>query len=137
MVFGTFDGLHPGHLNFFKQAKDLKPSSRESFLIVSVARDKNVKKIKGRLPLLGEKKRKKLVENSKLADKVILGSLHDYLAHIKKENPDVIALGYDQKSPYVDNLRKNLQNYGISPRILRLRPYMAHIYKNRLLKKKR
>ena len=22
MVFGTFDGLHPGHLDFFRQARD-------------------------------------------------------------------------------------------------------------------
>ena len=39
MVFGTFDGLHKGHLNFFKQAKNF---AENSFLIVSVARDKNV-----------------------------------------------------------------------------------------------
>ena len=54
MVFGTFDGLHQGHLNFFKQARNL---SKNSYLIVSVARDKNVKKIKGRLPYLNEKKK--------------------------------------------------------------------------------
>ena len=41
MVFGTFDGLHKGHLNFFKQAKKL---AQKSFLIVSIARDLNVLK---------------------------------------------------------------------------------------------
>ena len=43
MAFGTFDILHAGHLNFFKQARKL---SKYPFLIVSVARDVNVKKIK-------------------------------------------------------------------------------------------
>jgi len=49
MVFGTFDGLHKGHLNFFWQARKL---AVDSFLVVSIARDKNVIKIKGKSPLL-------------------------------------------------------------------------------------
>ena len=39
MVFGTFDGLHKGHINFFQQAVKL---AKNSYLIVSIARDKNV-----------------------------------------------------------------------------------------------
>ena len=34
MVFGTFDGLHKGHLDFFKQAKNF---IENSFLIVSIS----------------------------------------------------------------------------------------------------
>ena len=45
MVFGTFDGIHRGHLHFFKQARGLV---KNPYLIVSVARDVNVKRIKGR-----------------------------------------------------------------------------------------
>ena len=41
MVFGTFDGLHEGHLDFFRQAREYG-----DYLIVAVARDVNVKKIK-------------------------------------------------------------------------------------------
>ena len=48
MVFGTFDGVHMGHLDFLKQARKL---ARESFLIVSVAREKNVFRIKNKKPL--------------------------------------------------------------------------------------
>jgi cytidyltransferase-like protein len=44
MVFGTFDFLHKGHLNFFKQARSL---AKNPYLIASVARDYNVKRIKG------------------------------------------------------------------------------------------
>ena len=65
MVFGTFDGLHQGHFNFFKQARALKtlvPGQaknfmKNSFLIVSIARDKNVFKIKGKSPGKNEKER--------------------------------------------------------------------------------
>ena len=42
MVFGAFDGFHPGHLDFFKQAR-----AYGDILVVSVGTDRNVEKIKG------------------------------------------------------------------------------------------
>lgn len=131
MVFGTFDGLHLGHLNFFKQARRLVLGGH---LIVSVARDRNVFKIKGKYPVLGEKQRVTLVKKSKLAHKVVLGGLKDYLPHITKINPDIIALGYDQKA-YVKNLKKDITKRFLKIKIVRLKPYKEKIYKNTLLKK--
>ena len=131
MVFGTFDGLHKGHLNFFKQAKRL---AKNSFLIVSIARDMNVKRIKKNKPILSENKRMILIKKNKVADKVILAGIKNYLAHILKENPDIIALGYDQKH-YVKNLRKDIKEKDLSIKVVRLKPYKQNIYKNSLLKK--
>jgi len=140
MVFGTFDGLHRGHLHFFKQAKNLVKKNLKSFLIVSVARDVNVAAIKGALPHRGERERmnliKKLIIKSKRADKVVLSGIKNYLPHILKEKPDIIALGYDQ-SAYVQNLKKDLKSKGILVKIVRLKPYKKEIYKNRLLRAKR
>lgn len=137
MVFGTFDGLHRGHLDFFKQARRL---SDKSFLIISVARDKNVLKIKKMLPLLPEKKRilllKKFNKKYKLADRIILSGPQNHIAHILKMRPDIIALGYDQKH-YVKNLKKDLKSEGLTVKIRRLKPYKQNIYKNHLLKIKR
>jgi FAD synthetase len=133
MVFGTFDGLHPGHLNFFKQAKNL---AKKSFLIVSVARDRNVKKIKGKTPTYSEQERINLVKKCGLADRVVLSGMHDHLPHILKEKPDIIALGYDQRA-YIHNLKKDLKNKGLMVKVVRLRPYRHNIYKNHLLKIKR
>lgn len=133
MVFGTFDGLHAGHLNFFKQAKKI---SKKSFLIASIARDKNVFRIKKKFPVLSEKKRMALVKKIRLVDKVILAGLRNHLPHIIKERPDIIALGYDQKF-YVKNLKRDLKNKGFLAKIVRLKPYKAHIYKNHLLKIKK
>ena len=45
IVFGTFDILHKGHLNLFKQAKQ-----HGDYLMAVIARDKNVKKAKGKFP---------------------------------------------------------------------------------------
>lgn len=133
MVFGTFDGLHKGHENFFKQAKNL---AKKSFLIVSIARDKNVRKIKGAYPYKNEKKRMSLVQKNRLVDQVVLAGAKKHIPHIVKMNPDIIALGYDQKA-YVQNLKKDLKNKGVLVKIVRLKPYKEHIYKNHLLRIKR
>lgn len=136
MVFGTFDGLHDGHINFFKQAKNF---TKNSFLIVSIARDKNVIKIKGKKPRLSENKRLILVKKNKFVDRAVLAGKVRYLPHILKEKPDIIALGYDQKA-YVQELKKDLKNLsaqagkGILIKIVRMKPYKHKIYKNHLLK---
>ena len=131
MVFGTFDGLHQGHLNFLRQARKL---AKKCFLVVSIARDKNVFKIKGKYPNRDEKKRIVLVRKCKLSDKVVLSGIQNHIPHIVTENPDIIALGYDQKA-YVKNLKKDLKNKGMTIKIVRLKPYKEKIYKNRLLKR--
>lgn len=133
MVFGTFDGVHKGHIDFFKQARGL---SSKPFLIVSIARDKNVIKIKKDKTDFSEKERMNLVKECKLVDKVVLSGSGDHIPHILKEKPSIIALGYDQKA-YVKNLKKDLENKGILVKIKRLKPYKEHIYKNHLLKLKR
>ena|SRR3989344_2651237 len=127
MVFGTFDGLHKGHVNFFNQARGL---TRNPFLVVSIARDENVFKIKGTYPHNSEKERLKLIKNSGFADKVVLSGIRDHIPHILKEQPDIIALGYDQYA-YVKNLKQDLKDPKI--KIIRLKSYKPHIYKNHLL----
>ena len=129
MVFGTFDGLHLGHLNFFKQAKKL---SKNAELVVSIARDKNVFKIKGARPRLSEKKRFELVKKSNLVDEVVLSGITNHIPHIKKICPKFIALGYDQYA-YVKDLKKDLKDAGLATKVVRMKPYKEHIYKNSLL----
>lgn len=126
MVFGTFDILHPGHLHFFKQARGL---AKNPYLIVSIARDVNVKRIKGKLPLHNERQRAALVKYSGLADKVVLGDTEGYMQHIVKANPQVIALGYDQQSSYVEGVREALQQHGVKARVLRLKSHQPRLFK--------
>ena len=92
---GTFDYLHPGHEFFLTQASSLGDE-----LIVVIARDSNVGKLKGRLPDHDEITRKKKVEKLGIAVKVVLGHEGmDLLRIVSEINPDVIALGYDQRPP--------------------------------------
>jgi len=65
---GTFDYLHPGHESFLKQAAKLADE-----LVVVVARDENVKRLKGRSPDHKEEVRRARVEGLGIAQKVQLG----------------------------------------------------------------
>lgn len=129
MVFGTFDGLHPGHLNLFKQARKYG-----DFLVAVVARDKTVKGLKKRLPQLNEKERLKKIKESGLVDKAMLGELEDHYLPVKKIKPEVICLGYDQKF-FVAGLRKELKKMSLSVKVYRLKPYLPKIYHTSKLRK--
>ncbi len=124
MTFGTFDILHPGHIYFLQKAK-----AYGNFLIVSIARESNVVKIKGRKPMHTEEDRRKMLASLKFVDKVVLGGSKDHLKHILKEKPGVIALGYDQKA-YTEKLSANLEERGLSVNIVRIPSYKPNLYKS-------
>ncbi|MFA6383592.1 MAG: adenylyltransferase/cytidyltransferase family protein [Parcubacteria group bacterium] len=129
MVFGTFDIFHPGHRSFLRQAKKLG-----DYLIVVVARDKTVEITKKQKPINKEAIRVKIIKNSQLADKVILGGIGDKYAVIKKHRPDIICLGYDQKY-FIDGLREELERSGLKKtKIIKLKSYRPEIYKTSKLK---
>jgi len=132
LVFGTFDRLHPGHLYFLKQAKKLG-----DILFVVVARDKNVEKIKGRKPQESEKERQKAIVKSGYATKVLLGAkdLRKKYKIISKINPDIIALGYDQKF-FLKNLPNILKKLKKPCRLVRLKAYQPKRYKSSILRRK-
>src|SRR3989344_2133279 len=98
MVFGTFDMLHEGHLDLFRQARSLVSDPQ---LIVSIARDASTERIKGVRPKKNEIERMKQVESCDLVDEVLLGDANGYIEHIALARPDIIALGYDQSGEYV------------------------------------
>lgn len=93
MVFGTFDIFHKGHEFYFTKAKEFGDE-----LVVVIARDETVLKIKKSLPLNLETQRLQNVSKSPLVSKVILGNLGDKFKVIEDERPDVLVFGYDQQS---------------------------------------
>lgn len=118
---GTFDHLHLGHVDFLKQAKALGDE-----LIVIIARDETVKRIKGFLPTHNEKQRRSNVEDTGVPDFVILGNLDTDLFQILKElKPDVIALGYDQRVSE-EEIKKRFPDC----KIVRLLPFSPDKYKS-------
>lgn len=130
LVFGTFDLIHPGHIHFLKKAK-----KHGNELVVIVARDETVKKIKGQDPLYDEDQRKEAVEYLGIADKVSLGNRVDKYGVVRRFSPDIIALGYDQKH-FVDGLSRIIEKLEKKPKIVRIKAYKPKKYKSSILKKR-
>lgn len=128
LLFGTFDILHVGHLNVFKQARKLGER-----VVVVVGRDANIKKIKGQAPINSEKDRVELLKHIDLIDEAVLGAKDKVYELIRKIKPDVIALGYDQQA-YTDKLPAKLAEFKLSPKIVRLKPHRATSKKSSKLK---
>lgn len=125
MVFGTFDLVHPGHVNFLEQAKKLGDT-----LTVVVARDETVERVKKITPVHTAVERQQLVTQLGIADKVILGNVGDKFQVIRDEHPAIIALGYDQHS-IVEDLETKV---GANVKIVRLAGFKPEYYKSSKLK---
>lgn len=137
MVFGAFDGLHPGHFDFFKQALHRAGSGQaKKYLIVSVGTDKNVQRLKGKRALFSQEERLALVRGCRIVDQAVLGAEKDFYKHIRQYSPDVICLGYDQWAS-VKDVKEGLAAVGLlRTQVVRLRPYKPLIAKSTLVKKK-
>jgi FAD synthetase len=121
LVFGTFDVLHRGHLDFFRQAREYGK------VVAVVARDSTVLKVKGKPPLHGEEER--LLKVQGIVGTAMLGRTDDMYRIIEDVKPDIICLGYDQVS-FTKDLKKELKRRALEVKVLRLRPYKPHVYKS-------
>ena len=127
MTGGVFDILHVGHLATLEAAKELG-----DVLVVVVARDETVKRLKGREPLNREEDRLKLVSALKPVDKAILGDPEDFLKVVELIGPDVIALGYDQRHDEKE-LRRVLAERGLRADIVRLNIHVPGVKSSKIL----
>ena len=93
-VNGTFDVLHPGHLDLLKYAKSLG-----DFLLVAIDSDARVASKKGKdRPLNTQYNRALLLESLKYVDSVRIFSSDEELTQIvKKYQPDIMIVGSDWK----------------------------------------
>lgn len=95
LASGVFDLLHLGHVRFLEDAK--KAGGPKAKLIVIIAKDSTVEKMKGKKPIMSEEERLALVKSLKVVDDAVLGYEGlDIGEVVEKINPDVIALGWDQ-----------------------------------------
>ncbi len=122
LVFGTFDIVHPGHMFLLRKARE-----GGNYVTAVIARDKNVRKIKGHPPINKEQKRIEVLRSTHLVHAAILGDLDDPLKILEKYRPDIIYLGYDQKH-FVPELEAYLKRKKMKTKILRVAAYKPRIY---------
>jgi FAD synthetase len=124
---GTFDHLHDGHLSFLRQAKSLGDE-----LIVIVARDSTVQRIKGFRPSNDEERRRRDVAETGIPDAVVLGNLESDILQILEElKPEIVAVGYDQRVSEEEVSRRFP-----SSRVVRLAPFHPEKYKSSFFRDK-
>lgn len=113
---GVFDHLHPGHEYFLRKASELGDE-----LIVMVANDSRAEE-KGAHQ--NQENRAETVRETGIADQVFIGQKkRDFLETVKKHEPDIIALGYDQKIPVK---KEKLRKLGVEvKRIDKLKDYSS------------
>ncbi len=113
LVAGTFDIIHAGHIRFLREAWKL------GLVYAVVARDKNVQKFKGRLPIMPENMRLEVVSSIKYVYKALLGDDTDLLKPVERVRPDIIFLGPDQ--PMDEKfLKRELERRGIKAEVRRM-----------------
>lgn len=113
LVGGVFEILHPGHIYLLKKAKEYGE------VIVVVARDKTIKKLKGREPIIPEAQRLEVIRSLKYVDEAILGDEDLNLKGvIETVKPDIILLGPDQS--WIKELLKGELDRSHSFRLIKL-----------------
>lgn len=102
-VSGTYDILHAGHIQFFKEAKALG-----DYLIVSFCSDLNLLKYKGRRSCMPDDNKKVLLESIRYVDKVVIGTddggVWDFVSSFLDEKPDILVVTTDDK--HIEEKRK-------------------------------
>ena len=118
---GVYDIIHPGHIHTLKNSKQ-----EGDLLIVSIARDNRVIKIKGRKPINNEKMRTILVSAIRYVDFTVLGSKGDIFGIVKKIEPNVITIGYDQ-THQINELKKRVKINNLNIKIKKLDSPIPHV----------
>jgi len=122
LVFGSFDIVHPAHLKFLEEARKAVKCSNCKLVLI-IARDSSIIRIKGHKPIFNEEDRLKLICGLRIVDYACLGNEgSDQFKIISEFKPDFIVLGYDQL-PNDKPLYKFITDNKLQTKIFRLPKY--------------
>lgn len=129
LLFGTFDGLHEGHKTLLRSA-----SAHGEEVIVALALDEVVERLKGRPPVQVFVEREEALQESGLVTDVVPGDdVEGGYAVIDRVAPDLIAFGYDQEALSRDFL-EYLKKTGKKIPTVTLEAFEPTRYKSSLLR---
>jgi len=113
VVAGSFDILHPGHIEFLRWASRLGDK-----LFVIVSRDSNYRRFKGVEPVFREDERLEIVSAVRYVYRALLGDESDLLKPLEEIKPHIVALGPDQHFDERE-LIEQLRSRGVEASVVR------------------
>jgi FAD synthetase len=118
LTSGAFDLIHYGHIRLLEEAKS--HGGTDARLVVIIARDETVKRLKGKPPVFPEDQRRALLDALKVVDEALLGYEDlDMATVIEKVKPDIIAVGHDQDD--IERMaRKAIDQKGLPIKVVRI-----------------
>lgn len=126
-VWGKFDGLHPGQLEFLRHARDLGDE-----LYAVVIPNGKVEENSGGLPAKTVEERRKELIGLEIITDAYIDCLSDGLQSILRLRPDVFAFGHDQRTQWEEKLQQYLFSQGLNPKYIYLEIYNNGIHANDL-----
>lgn len=130
LTFWSFDIVHEWHRHYLNEAKKYG-----NHLIVILATDRNIERIKWKPSHNSIKRRIQEVEALAIVDEVIPGSESDPMMWLHQFRPFSICLWYDQRGNFVDVLPQKLTELWLETEIIRIDAFHPEKYKSSLLKK--
>ncbi len=127
LLFGSFDGLHEGHKDLLRQAKNQTNS-----LVVALATDETILTFKKVNPKESFDIRKKALFDSGLVSTVCESVGGNGYQCILNEKPDCIFTGYDQEA-LREHLLAWLKEHKMDIPVLTLDAHHPQLYKSSLL----
>lgn len=122
-VWGKFDGLHQGQLEFLKHARELGDE-----LYVIVIPDEKVRENSSNRPVKSAEERKRELIGLDFITDAYVDCLSYGLQSILKLRPDVFAFGHDQKTKWEEQLQNYLSSQGLRPEYIYLKSYNNGIH---------
>src|SRR3989344_9024202 len=127
-VWGKFDGLHKGHIEFLRHARELGDE-----LYVIIISDNAVKENTGKFPeKIAEKRKEDLLKLGFMNEVYLSHSFKNSLEFILRLKPDIFAFGHDQKTKWEEQLQNYLSSKNLHLKYIHLEVYYNGIHASNL-----
>lgn len=123
IVWGKFDGLHEGHLQFLKNARELGDE-----LYILVIPDSAVLENEKKKPEHTAEERRVALSRLDFVTEAFIDSFDSGLLSILKLRPDIFAFGHDQKTRWEEQIQDYLSSKGLHPQDVHLGVYNNGIH---------